>query len=100
MVSLFALYRKPENADTFLDHYRTIHAPLALRLPGLCSLEWGMASGLPSGDADDWFLVAEMRFESSQAAMEALKSPEGRAAAADIRTFAEDLLTMRMVEWQ
>lgn len=100
MVSLFALYRKPDDVDQFLEHYQTIHVPLARQLPGLRSLEWGMPLALSSGDAPGWFMVAEMRFASREAALQAMKSREGRAAADDINLFAPDLVTMRMVDWQ
>ncbi len=52
-----------------------------------------------TGD-EPWFLVAEMRFSDRQAMDSALQSPQGKAAAADLKTFAKGLLTMKAVEWQ
>lgn len=100
MVSLFALYRRPDDEAGFLEHYRTIHAPLARGMPGLVSLDWGLSAEVSSHDDAPWFVVAEMRFVSREAALDALRSSPGRAAANDVRTFAAGLLTMRMVEWQ
>ncbi len=99
MVSLFALYRKPDNESAFLQHYETIHAPLARQMPGILSLEWGRQELLFSPEADPWFLVAEMRFSTRDAMMAALNSPQGRAAGADLNGFARGLVIMRMVEW-
>ncbi len=100
MVSLFALYRRPQDEVEFLSHYRDVHAPLALQLPGLLSLDWGREAAMGGTGDEPWFLVAEMRFSDRQAMDSALQSPQGKAAAADLKTFAKGLLTMKAVEWQ
>lgn len=99
MVSLFALYQRPEDEKEFLTHYVAVHVPLAQKMPGLLSLEWGATEGLPTVPQDPWFLVAEMRFATRETLYEALRSPEGREAALDIEKFAHGLVTMRMVQW-
>lgn len=101
MVSLFALYRRPQDEAVFLDHYQSVHVPLARRMPGLLTLDWGTPASLNTGDGDqDWFLIAEMRFDTKDAMTEALQSSEGRLAGEDVNSFAAGLLTMRTVQWQ
>ena len=100
MVSLFALYRQPQDEARFMTHYQDVHAPLARQLPGLISLEWGKEVSLGASQGESWFMVAEMRFSDRGAMDQALQSPQGKAAAADLRTFAKGLLTMKAVEWQ
>lgn len=100
MVSLFALYQRPSDERAFLDHYAAVHVPLAQKMPGLISLEWGLQTLLSQKTPDPWFLVAEMRFPDRETLMAALSSAEGKAAGRDLDSFAKDLVTMRMVEWQ
>ncbi len=100
MVSLFALYRRPQDEAEFLAHYEMVHVPLANRMPHLLSITWGRPESLDGPDSDLWFLVAEMRFDNRDAMTAALHSPWGQAAGQDIQQFAPGLLTMRMVEWQ
>lgn len=99
MVSLFALYRRPSDEKAFLEHYRTVHVPLAAKMPGLLKLNWGRQTLLGNKSEDSLFLVAEMRFSDREAMMNGLNSPEGRAAAHDLEILAKGLVTMRMVEW-
>ena len=100
MVSLFAFYRWPNNEAEFLIHYRDVHVPLALQLPGLLSLNWGRPTPLGGVSDDSWFLLAEMRFTDREALDQALQSSPGKAASEDLKTFAKGLFTMRAVEWQ
>ncbi len=98
MISLFVLYQKPQNEETFLDYYRHHHVPLAKTMPGLLSLDWGFPRVV--SDQADWYLVAEMRFQDREKMHAALNSSEGQAASRDVETFAAGLVTMRVVEWQ
>lgn len=99
MVSVFALYAKPEDEQEFLDHYVQVHAPLARSLPGILSLNWGQPAPLFQEDDSGWFLIAEMRFSDRDQALAALTSEAGRKAGKDLASFAKGLVTMRMVEW-
>ncbi len=101
MVSLFALYRRPEDEEAFLSYYRDVHVPLASRMPGLAEIQWGKQELIGSEDpSDPWFVVAEMRFKDRASLMAAVTSEQGKAAAEDTKYFAEGLLTMRVVEWE
>jgi len=93
MVKLVALYSKPDDVAAFEKHYTEIHAPLAKKMPGLKKLEVSHMTGSPGGEPK-FYMMAEMYFESKEAMMAALGSPEGKAAAKDVMGFAGKYLHM------
>lgn len=97
MVKLVAIYRKPENVESFDQHYYNIHTPLAEKMPGLLKLEVNKIYGTPMGESD-LHLIAEMYFETKEALADALSSPEGRSAGKDLMGFAGKLVTMHFAE--
>ena len=97
MVKLVALYRRPADVDAFEEHYRENHAPLAKKMPGLKRLEVRHVTGSPGGEAR-FYMMAELYFETSDAMMAALVSPEGKAAAKDVMGFAGDILHMMFAD--
>ncbi|UOF92478.1 EthD family reductase [Fodinisporobacter ferrooxydans] len=97
MVKLIAIYRKPENIQEFDQHYSEIHTPLAKKMPGLIKLEINKIYGAPTGESD-LCLIAEMYFENHDALMQALSSPEGRAAGKDLMGFAGKIVSMHFAE--
>ena len=97
MVKLIALYQKPTDVAAFEKHYTEIHAPLARKMPGLQRLEVSHMTGSPGGEPK-FYMTAELYFETQDAMMAALNSPEGKAAAKDVMGFAGDLLHMMFAE--
>ena len=97
MVKLVAIYKKPENIETFDQHYQEIHAPLASKMPGLRKLEVNKIYGTPAGECP-FYLIAEMYFDNKQALQEALTSPEGKAAGKDLMGFAGKVVSMHFAE--
>lgn len=97
MVKLIAIYRKPENVEEFDQHYHNVHAPLAAKMPGLIKLEVNKIYSTPMGESN-LHLVAEMYFETKDALVEALSSPEGKAAGKDLMGFAGKVVTMHFAE--
>lgn len=97
MVKLIVLYKKPADVASFERHYREIHAPLARKMPGLRKLEVAHTTGSPGGEAK-FHMVAELHFDNKDAMMAALGSPEGKAAAKDVMSFAGDLIHMMFAE--
>lgn len=97
MVKLVALYRKPADLAAFEKHYAEIHTPLAKKMPELRKLEVCRFTGSPGGEAK-FHLMAEMYFDSKEAMMAALGSPEGKAAGKDVMSFAGDLIHMMFAE--
>ena len=94
---LVALYRTPPDPAAFLDHYRTVHAPLARAMPGLTEMTVSRVKGRVAGE-DGWFLLAVMAFPDRQALDRALSSPAGRDAYRDLRQFADGLVTLLVTE--
>lgn len=98
MVTFLALYKRPVDPDVFLEHYKTVHVPLAEALPELQNLLWGIVS--PMGAGEDIYLVASLQFADREALDRAMASPEGRAAAKDLDQFAKGLYQLKVVDWQ
>ena len=94
---LIALYRQPEDAAAFLQHYDEVHVPLVRRLPHLQSIVVNRVTGSPIGEAP-YFLIAEMHFADRAQFDEAMASPENRAAGKDLMSFARDVVTLLVVE--
>ena len=98
MKKLIALYRKPEDVDAFLKHYRTVHTPLVQKLPGLAALVVNRVEGTPFGGDPAYFMIAEMHFPDQTTFNAAMRSPENRAAGKDLMGFAKDLVTLLIVD--
>ncbi len=93
MIKLIALYKKPADPDLFLKHYNEVHLPLIRKIPGLRNLEVVHVTGAPFGESNFW-LMAGMTYDSLDAMNAANASPEGRAAAKDLMSFAADVVTL------
>jgi uncharacterized protein (TIGR02118 family) len=98
VVKLVVLYRKPADPAAFDAHYREVHAPLARKMPGLRKMETGHFTGAPGGSEPKFYFMAELYFEGKEAMMAALASPEGKAAAKDVMSFAGDIIQMMFAD--
>lgn len=96
-VKLVALYRKPEDVGSFLDHYEQVHLPLVAKTPHPEKTVVGKVTGSPMSEPP-YFLMAEMFFADAASFNSAMKSPENRAAGKDLMGFARDLVTLMVVE--
>lgn len=94
MVKLTALYRQPQDVPEFEKRYFEGHIPLAEKMPGLLKVEVTKFTGTPMGDQSPYYLQADLYFESSETLQSSMRSPEGRAAAKDVMSFAGNLVTM------
>ena len=92
-MKLIALYAEPENRETFLAHYNTVHRPLVARIPGLLEATVTLVDKTLMGEGAP-FMIAEMRFADAQAFDTAMASPENRAAGKDLMGFARGLVTL------
>jgi len=97
MVKLIALYKKPANIEQFEDHYFNIHVPLANKMPGLRRTEVSRITGSPKGPSE-YHLIAELYFDDMDALKAAMSSPEGKAAANDVMSFAGEIVYMMFAE--
>ncbi|MDP9727657.1 EthD family reductase [Alicyclobacillus tolerans] len=94
MAKLIAIYRQPEDVKAFEDHYQNIHAPLAMKMPGLEKIEVTRIESDAMGQPSEYYLLAEMYFKSQAELQSAMRSPEGKAAAKDLMGFAGKIVQM------
>ncbi len=99
MVKLVALYRKPSDVASFDSHYHNVHILLVRKMPGLRKLEVTKITGAPIGETQ-YHMMAEMYFDSVDAMNAANASPEGRATAKDLMSFAASVVTLFFGEVQ
>ena len=93
MIKLIALFRKPADPAEFDKHYENVHTPLVRKYPGLRKLEITRITGAPIGETKQ-YLMAEMYFDTKESMDAAMASPEGKAVARDLMSFAADLVTV------
>lgn len=87
MYQLTASYAPPSDPAAFLDHYRSVHAPLGRALPDVRSFTWTICRSV-DGSPPAHFVLAVLRWDDEQHAMAALGSPAGAAVVADLANFA------------
>lgn len=97
MYRLVVCYHRPEDTAAFDKHYADVHAPMAAKIPGLVSFTTGRCESMDSS-APPYYMLAELVFDSKAALGEAMGSPEGQAAVADVATFASGGTTMYTYE--
>jgi len=83
MMRVTVLYDKPADPAAFDKYYNDVHIPLAKQLPGL--LRYTVSRGLRD---KQYYLVAELDFESAEAMQASLTSEIGKQTAADVENFA------------
>lgn len=98
MIKLIALYRRPDDLDAFMRHYRDVHAPLARKLPGLERLVVDRVTADAMGGEPAYTLIAEMHFPDRDTFRAAMRSPENQALADDLGSFAAGLATVLVTE--
>ncbi|MSQ71824.1 MAG: EthD family reductase [Betaproteobacteria bacterium] len=89
MAKLIALYKKPADAARFDAYYYSTHVPIAKKIPGLRRYEVSTGPVASPAGESAYHLVATLGFDSLSAIQQALGSPEGAAAAADLGNFAQ-----------
>jgi uncharacterized protein (TIGR02118 family) len=89
MSKLVVMYKKPSDPAHFDKHFRTVHMPLVTKMPGLRNYAFGPASDLDGKDgAFFWMFVGT--FDSRQAILDALGSPDGQKVVADIPNYSSE----------
>jgi len=97
VVRLIALYHPPADPDAFDTHYRTVHAPIVRRYPGLTSLKLIKPDGV-AGQPARYHLIAEMGFATRADLDAALASEAGRESGRDLRNFAQAGVTLLVAD--
>lgn len=98
MVKLVAIYKQPEDQKSFDKYYFEKHIPINNQMPGLLDVKVTRFIGTPMGTTPDLYLQADMYFESMETLQNAMKSPEGKASAKDVWSFAKNLVSMYIAE--
>lgn len=87
MHKYIALYRKPADPAAFDEAYFSQHVPLVNKTPGLVRAEVAKVARVfvPGflGDTEP-YLIAELYFESKEAAKAAFATPEWQASGANL----------------
>jgi len=100
MVKLIIFFRKPADdaaTDAFEEHFSFRHVPLVGAMPGVVRSAVNRAIGAPRGEPP-YYLIHDVYFADMAALNFALNSPEGRAAGADLSTFARDIASLMFAE--
>ncbi|QBJ96079.1 EthD family reductase [Rhodococcus sp. ABRD24] len=90
-------YGHPEDPEAFEAHYRSIHMPLARRVPGLSDYTWGKCRALDGG-SPAYHSIASLCFPDAETMHAGLASAEMREAGRDVRNFATGGVTMFTLE--
>jgi uncharacterized protein (TIGR02118 family) len=98
MVKLIVAYGQPQDPAAFDQHYRSTHAPLVQKMPGLRRFEAGRVLAMPDGSAPPYYFIAELAYDDIEALQAARATAEGQAAAADVANFATGGVTLMIVE--
>lgn len=98
MAELVVMYKTPKDAKAFDKHYFEKHLPLAKKLPGLRKYKVTQGPIATPAGPSGLHLIATLTFDSVAAIQAAFGTPEGRAAAADVQTFATGGADMVMSE--
>jgi uncharacterized protein (TIGR02118 family) len=90
MVELIVLYKTPNDPEHFEKYYREVHGPMTTKLAGVKSYSYGPVRAVDGG-AGEFFWYWSGTFDSTQAAIDAMASPEGQAGAADVPNYYHDV---------
>jgi len=89
MAKLLVMYKRPADPESFDRYYFGTHAPLAKKIPGVQRYDVSEGPVLTPAGPAPYHLVATLAFGSMAALQAGLASPEGKAAAADLGSFAQ-----------
>lgn len=82
MYRMVVINLMPEEPESWEEHYFGVHVPLAAKFPNLRRLTVNKISQIIAGD-DSYYTVAELDWDSKEAMLEDLKSPQGKASSED-----------------
>src|ERR1700730_2488854 len=88
MAQLVVTYRTPKDAVAFDKYYFETHVPIAKKIPGVRKYVVSQGPVATPAGPSDLHLIATLHFDDLAAIQRAFASAEGRAAAADVQTFA------------
>ncbi len=99
MYKVIAVYKAFDEArrSEFEDHFKNIHTPICLKIPGIREVRVNRIFGGPAGTSH-LQQVVEMVFDSKESWKAAMKTPEMMESGKDaVRTFG-DLVSVHFAE--
>jgi uncharacterized protein (TIGR02118 family) len=96
VIKLSVSYQTPTDPEAFDAHYLGTHMPMCDKLPGIVRSEVTKFTAGLDGSAPPLYLRTDLVFESQDALMAALGSPEGQAVAADGANLQGTSITMTL----
>ncbi len=97
MIKLSILFRKPTDALAFEEKF-SHHVQLITAMPNVLRASVSRSVGSPRGEAP-YYLIHDVYFADMPSANYALNAPEGRAAGADLLSWARDNTLMFSEVW-
>lgn len=88
MIKLTVLYGHPEDAEAFEGYYANTHIPIALKMKGHEKAELTRFMSAADGTPAAYYRMAEFWYDTPEAMLLAIESPEGQATGADLANFA------------
>ncbi len=82
-VKLTVVYDNPTDPAAFEEHYKSVHIPLAGKIPNVKRVELAKVFPKEDGSPTPAYRVAELYFDDYKTACDAAASPEGQATIAD-----------------
>ena len=98
MAELVVMYKTPKDTAAFDKHYFEKHIPIAKKIPGLRKYTVSQGPVATPAGASPFHLIATLTFDNLAAIQAAFGSAEGKAAAADVPTFASGGADMIMYD--
>ena len=98
MIKYVALYRTPEDPETFDKSYFGTHVPIVNDTPGLVRTELAKVTRMMVGEPA-YYLLAELYFDSVESMKAAFKTDPWQASGDNLRSWGGmDLVTMFTAE--
>jgi uncharacterized protein (TIGR02118 family) len=98
VIKYVALYRVPEDAESFDKNYFATHVPIVNDTPGLVRTELAKVTRMMVGDPA-YYLLAELYFDSVESMKAAFKTDPWRASGENLQSWGGmDLVTMFTAE--
>jgi uncharacterized protein (TIGR02118 family) len=87
---MVVLYRRPDvSLEDFRANLRTIHGPMAERIPGLRRYIQNHVAADPTRASPGWDAIIELYWEDRDSMEAAWRSPEGETASLHLQEFVD-----------
>lgn len=100
MFKVIAVYKVPTDdakKAQMDEHFKTVHTPICLRIPGIKEVRMNKIFGGPTG-ASNLHMIVDMVFENKDSWKAAMKTPEMMESGKDAMKFAGDLVSVHFAE--